>query len=209
MGTPKRRGPGKYDRTKSAEQRRHEQRRRLLAAATTVFAREGYAQATVADIIAEAGVSRQTFYEHFRDLRDALLQLYDHAAGLLFRDVEKRLREIEDPTERLETGVTGFLLLLGEHADLARVLTREILAAGPEHAARREAVLSRFSALLTEGIAEAYALGRISRPADEMTVYALVCAMEGVGMRYLQRGEEDRIGEAAPMLVALVQRAFR
>jgi len=49
-----------------------ETRLRLLLAAEIVFARVGYAQARVADIVAEAGTSHGLFYRHFPDL-DAIL----------------------------------------------------------------------------------------------------------------------------------------
>src|SRR5687767_11766670 len=42
-----------------------DRRTELLAAARTVFARKGYESATVADIVARAGVAQGTFYLYF------------------------------------------------------------------------------------------------------------------------------------------------
>ena len=57
------------------------QRGRLLDAMARVVAEKGYGAASVADVIARAGVSRQTFYVHFRDKLDCFLAAYDTFAG--------------------------------------------------------------------------------------------------------------------------------
>ncbi len=56
---------------------RDSQRWRLLEAITEVTAKLGYADATVADVIAGAGVSRKAFYEHFTDKEHCFLTAYD------------------------------------------------------------------------------------------------------------------------------------
>ncbi|MCC7109456.1 MAG: helix-turn-helix transcriptional regulator [Deltaproteobacteria bacterium] len=52
---------GRYDRSLSAAARKKDARRALVAAATAVFAERGYANASVEDVVREAGVSRRTF----------------------------------------------------------------------------------------------------------------------------------------------------
>jgi AcrR family transcriptional regulator len=202
-------GPGSYDRQRSAEERRADQRMRLLMAATEVFASEGYAKASVDAIVERARMSRRTYYEHFSDLSDALLQVFEFAAGSLLQRVEEATRNKADPAEQLEAGIRAYLSVFQEHADIARVIHREIRAAGPKHALRHELVLLRFTNLISRGVTEAYARGIASRAPDETTVYALVSGLEAVGMRYVDRGEESRIMEALPVLVDLVLRAFK
>jgi AcrR family transcriptional regulator len=202
-------GRGKYDRDKSPEERHGEQRLRLLAAAAQVFAARGFANASVRDIVTTAGMSRRTFYEHFTDLRDVLLQVHDRAASFAFRFVEERIRAAKNPEEKVGAGVTAFLSILAEQGDLARVLFREIRAAGPDDESRHEALLSRYVGLLFEGVADAYAKGAATRPPDELTIFALVAAMEAVAMRYVARHEEARAVEAAPTLIELIVRAFK
>jgi len=48
-----------------------DRRAQLLAAAGRAFAAKGYHRTGVADIVAEAGVARGTFYRHFEGKRDA------------------------------------------------------------------------------------------------------------------------------------------
>jgi len=201
-------GRGKYDRAQTPSARHEEQRQRLLVAAAEVFAAKGFANAAVADIVSTAGMSRRTFYEHFDDLRDVLLQVHERAASQAFRFVESAIRAAPDPTARVKAGVEAFLTMLASQGDLARVLFREVRAAGPATEAIHEALLSRYVGLVFEGVADAYAKKIVTRPPDEVTIFALVSAMEAVGMRYVMRREEARAIEAAPTLVELFVRAF-
>ncbi len=74
----------------TASQRRRisketDKRRALLDAAYRVFRQRGYLEATVTDIIREAGVSRATFYGYFSDKDDIFLALYSEIMGELRR----------------------------------------------------------------------------------------------------------------------------
>ncbi len=51
---------------------------------TSVTATKGYATTTVADVLAVAGVSRETFYGQFRSKLDCFEQAFDDANTLLF-----------------------------------------------------------------------------------------------------------------------------
>jgi AcrR family transcriptional regulator len=53
------------------------QRRRLLAGIAKALVEEGYARLTVEHVIANAGVSRKTFYEYFENWEECLLAAYD------------------------------------------------------------------------------------------------------------------------------------
>lgn len=202
---------GRYDRTQTPEEREREQRRRLLDAAAEVFSTRGFAGASVEMVVERAGMSRRTFYQHFDDLQDVLLKVHDRSASLAYRFVEAAVRSVDenDPVSQLGAGITAFLGIVAQYADLARVVFREVRAAGPEHELRRDVVLGRYVTLLFERLSAAHARGAIARPPDELTLYTLVSGMESVAMRYVARHEEARVLEAAPTLVALLLAAFR
>ena len=76
-----------------ARGRKSTQRERLLAGMVTSANRDGYTGANVSKIIAEAGVSRPTFYDYFEDKDDCFLAaLHDIQQRLLgeVRDVGDR-----------------------------------------------------------------------------------------------------------------------
>jgi AcrR family transcriptional regulator len=64
---------------------------RLLEGMTSAVARKGYSAVTIADVVAEAGVSKRTFYEHFAGKESCLLACYVEASGELMAAVRQRL----------------------------------------------------------------------------------------------------------------------
>jgi AcrR family transcriptional regulator len=200
---------GRWDRTRTTIERREDQRRQILLAAAAVFGDRGFARSTVQHIIERANISRRTFYEHFDDLRTLLLELHAFVAQVVFQSVEMATQTEPVRRRKLEVGIRAFLTLLAQHAGLARVLFREIRVLGPEHEVRRESVVHRFAGLLMEGFGHAYAEKVLKRPPDELTIFALVSAIEAVGMRYVDRNEAHRAPEAVPALVRLCESAFQ
>src|SRR4029077_8244926 len=59
------------------------QRERVVGGMAKAVARRGYTDATVAQAIACAGVSRSTFYEHFADKEDCFLATFSQLAPVL------------------------------------------------------------------------------------------------------------------------------
>lgn len=79
------------------EQQKELTRRRLIEAATEVFGRDGYASSRVEDIAFASGVSRATFYLHFKAKIDIVRELM----GPLRSDSVALYRELDavgDPT---------------------------------------------------------------------------------------------------------------
>src|SRR5215216_2582358 len=87
------------------------QRSRMLLAITQVVADKGYAATTVADVIALAGVSRRTFYEHFAQVEDCFLAAYDAGLGQLLDAVRERLRHTpkDDWRQRAHDAIEAYL----------------------------------------------------------------------------------------------------
>lgn len=201
-------GRGKYDRTRSTDERHKEQLRRLLDAAAHVFAEKGWAGATVEMIVQRAGMSRRTFYEHFEDLRDCLLVLHQKVTKASFRAVEMGVASATSPPDMLKRGVEALLGGIAMFPHIARVMFREVRSAGPEFEKIHEAMMGRFAKLVSDGVQQAHDEGRAKRAPDELRIFALVSAMEAVGMRYVARGEEHKALDAAPVLVDMIQKTF-
>jgi AcrR family transcriptional regulator len=201
-------GRGKYDRTRTPDERQKEQLRRLLDAAAHVFAEKGWADATVETIVTRAGMSRRTFYEHFDDLRDCLLTLHHRVTKAAVRAVEAAVAAETDPRARLRLGVTGFLGGIAAFPHIARVMFRVVREAGPEFEPMHERMMARFARLMADGVQVAYEQGLVQQPPDELRVFALCSAMEAVAMRFAMRGEEAKALEAAPVLIEMVTKVF-
>jgi AcrR family transcriptional regulator len=126
------------------------QRERIIAALARVCARKGYVEMSVEDVIADAGVSRRTFYEHFKNKEHAFLSVYDEVAARLLERVSGAVGATEGFNERIKAGLSTFLGYLADEPDLARLAIVEVLAAGPEAVERRNGVMRAFATLIEE-----------------------------------------------------------
>jgi AcrR family transcriptional regulator len=203
-----RRGPGTYDRHKTADERRAEQRRALIAAAARVFARDGFAEASVASILAHTNLSRGTFYRHFRDLSDVFLATRQSAADLAFERVRDHMARERDPVEQTRAALLGFFELIAEEGDLARVFLREAPHYGSQHEKLHRETIERFVELFRRGLSEALAAGLIQRMPPDNMVYAVVHGIVGMARQYLDSYNESKSAEAVPVLLDLCRRAF-
>jgi AcrR family transcriptional regulator len=128
------------------------QRERLLAAVVQVTAEKGYDHTTVADILGEAGVGRESFYELFEDRRDCMLA----AHALLIDDLEAKVRSVyEGPGEwidRFRAALATVLDWFGSDPLAARFTLIELGSVGPVFRVRFEDAFSRFVAIVEAGL---------------------------------------------------------
>ena len=73
------------------EELRASQRGRLICAIADSVSANGYPATSVADIIALAGVSRRTFYEHFEDKEACFLALFAAASDGLVESISEQV----------------------------------------------------------------------------------------------------------------------
>jgi AcrR family transcriptional regulator len=121
------------------------QRGRLLDAMAEAVSDHGYGATTIAHVVSHAGVSRKTFYEHFRDKEHCFLAMYDTGIAFVLGRLTETLEAKEDPAERLVAGLRTFLEVLAEEPAFCRSIVVEVYATGPAGIARRRAVLQVFA----------------------------------------------------------------
>jgi AcrR family transcriptional regulator len=203
-----RRGPGSYNRSLSPEERRDEQRRTLVEAAAHVFARDGYVNASVASILDASGLSRGTFYRHFHDLQQVFFAVQENAAQVLFTRLEAAFHGASDPAEKLRACVRAYLELCTEFGDLSRVMHREAMTSNGDSALLRRNNIQRVADLFRDGLDLAKRRGLVRRVPDNLTILAVIGAIEAVALRYLEEEREHEVLEALDPLVRLGLRAF-
>jgi AcrR family transcriptional regulator len=124
------------------------QRERILDAVVNVVSDRGYNVATIEDIIAYAGVSRRTFYDHFKSKEEAFLDAYDLIVAQLLGAVKVSYAGGSTWVHRVRRGLGAFLEALAIEPRAAHVCIVEALAAGPRVLDRRAAAMAQFRALL-------------------------------------------------------------
>ena len=112
-------------RTLRAEQKRNERRDAILRAAETVFCARGYPDASIADVIDAAQISRGTFYLYF-DSKDALyLDLIERFTGLMTEALQVVNPDDPDPALRILENVQRVVDVAFTYPELTQLVLRE------------------------------------------------------------------------------------
>jgi AcrR family transcriptional regulator len=107
-------------------------RRRLLDAMAHTVSRKGYAATTIADLAAEARVSRRTFYEHFASKSDCLIALYEAASDQALEVLRAAIDPERNWHMQVEQALHTYLATLACNPVLLRTLFIAILGLGAE-----------------------------------------------------------------------------
>ena len=117
------------------------QRAKLLDAMVRVVAEKGYEQATVADAVRLARVSRGTFYELFESKEACLAAAYRLGLEVLAARVDRGIEAAADWREELRLGIRAYL----ETFDAEPLFARVYLLEWAPVAAERDAAIRRFA----------------------------------------------------------------
>lgn len=122
------------------------QRERMVEAMIGVIAEKGYAEATVADIISTAGVSRATFYEQFADKEDCFVAAYGTVMERMLTYVADGFSQegSGDWVAQIRGGLGALVTFLAENPVAARVGIVEGFGAGARARDRYQQAVSSF-----------------------------------------------------------------
>jgi AcrR family transcriptional regulator len=167
------------------------QRDRMLRAIAEATAERGYANVAVADILKRAGVSRETFYEHFTNKEDCFLAVYAYAHDVIMQELRRAIPPPrgtgqDGPIERLDRFLGRYLAVLAREPAVARAALIESYAAGPASVKQR-----------TEGQARgAEAIAAMVGARDERQRFAceaLLATVVGLVTQRIGSGHSDEL----------------
>jgi AcrR family transcriptional regulator len=202
-------------RTRSARAQGREARDELLAAALRVFARNGYAQAGVDEIAAEAGYSKGALYWHFSGKQELLMTLIDERLDAPTRELVALLESAPPSRDMSREGSREFARRLNTQRD-AVLVEREywsLAIRDPElrarYAERQTELRSALAAALEE---RARHLGAPGLPIPAKDVARIVMNLTGglANDELIEPGSvrPELLGEALAIIYAgLVARA--
>ena len=148
--------------------RKQETRERLLRAGAVVFASHGFTAGRIEDVVAEAAVSRQTFYIHFDSKEQLLLEIMHREEARMMAQYEALARLGPAAPDEAAGWAEEFLALARE--DRATILLLmstvpfEVAGAGTTSAFYRAVIamlgrtLPAFAATMADQVREAAAL---------------------------------------------------
>lgn len=171
-------------------------RQAILEAMVRVVGRKGYKPTSVADVIAEADVSRTTFYKHFEDKRECFLAAYDMLTERVLAEVIERCDAGLPWVERVQAGLATLVEMFALDPELARTAIVEVSAAGADARQRHWNAISRFTEFLEDG--EELADGR---ELPENIALMAAGAVSGLIFDELLTGRAERLPQMLPDLV--------
>jgi AcrR family transcriptional regulator len=180
------------------------QRGRLLEAVLAVTAEQGFAGATIGDIVGRAGVARRTFYENFADKEESFLAAFEYAAEEVITAVAGAYRpEDETLQDRVEGYISALLAALAARPAAARTFIVDVGTGGTAAIARQLEVNERLAQTIVE-------LNRQTRARDPFVpavspgrALAIVGAIEELVRHEIHERGPESIPELRGELVSL------
>ena len=167
------------------------QRERILSAVGDVVSVAGYRDMSVEDVIVTAGVSRRTFYEHFKNKEDAFLAAYDAVLLQLLSLVQSAIDAEQTVPGPHASGAERLPRLPGARARLRADVHRGGAGGGPEAIARRNGAMTAFATLISEN---AHEIGTPLEP-PPLTAETIVGGIYEVVYTRIVRGDIRQLPE--------------
>lgn len=157
-----------------------ERREQILRAARDVFSRRGYQQATIDDIVAQAGVARGTFYLYFEDKRAIFSELTDKLAAQITTAIERIVTD--DPSRPVANQVRDNIRAILRTCLVERAMTKILLTdapgVDPDFDRRLSAFYDTVMQLLIESLKDGQALGIVDEGEPRVLAFLTVGALK-------------------------------
>lgn len=165
---------------KKGAQAKAERRLQILNAAREVFAKRGYAQTTVDDIVAQAGVARGTFYLYFDDKRAAFAELVDRfAAQLSTKIVRITTDDPEHPVaEQVRQNIRAIIGVCLAERVMTKILFTDAPGVDHEFQTRIISFYDTVMQLLIESLKDGQALGIVADGEPRVMAYLSLGALK-------------------------------
>ncbi len=176
------------------------QRSRILAGVVRTVDELGYANTSVAEIVARSRVSRRTFYEMFANRDECVQAVLADTVALVRLALERAGVGQLGWRERVRLGLWTILLFLDREPALARVCVVGVLGGGSGVLAAREAVLAELAGVVDEGRFESARGGECT----PVTAEGVVGAAYAIVYARLTRAEPQPLRELLGELMGIV-----
>lgn len=180
------------------------QRERIVRAAARVVVENGYAALSIPAISGAAGVSNQTFYEHFANKRDAFLAAFEILGGKALLATGSAFIRAGDSPEAIGAGLRTLLEHIADNELFARLAFFELPTAGPVALDQADEILDSFAAFLKPGSAPS----AIGGPLAPAIMEAIPTGIWAAIQHEIARGRSTELPELAPDITRIVLASF-
>lgn len=179
----------------SSSIRKSTQRERLIAGMIAAANRHGYAGANVSRVIANAGVSRPTFYEYFADKDDCFLAVHHDISERLLEHIRVAVAQAP-PEQAPQTAMRRLLERAEEEPARAQFIANEAMAGGPRALDARDDTIGEIEQVIEAARAD-IAPQTVS---PDLPMRALIGATHWLLSRRLRRSEHNLTGLADELI---------
>jgi AcrR family transcriptional regulator len=188
---------GQWNRALSRAERRALERTRIVESIARVS--RGHRAPTLSQIIDGAGIGRNTFYDHFVDVDEALAAADSESLDAARSAIAAAVAHARTPIERLRSVARAWIGVAATHPGLAIAVRR--VGVGSDETLGLDA-------LLREILDEARAAGAIGRSPDTVRVRCVVGVFEAAA-RLAGGADPDFLEKIAETVADLTLRGFR
>ena len=166
-----------------------ERRQQILNHARDVFARRGYHEAKIEDIVAAAGIARGTFYLYFKDKRAVFEEIVDRAfaqiaMAIVRVDPNDTGRTVADQVHENTRRIVGTLL---EDRPTTKILLSDAVGLDPSFDRKLQSFYEVVENLLSESLREGQELGVVAQGDARMFAYLILGAMKEILYQVVRR----------------------
>ena len=159
---------------------KNERRQQILSVAREVFAKRGYHQTTIDDIVAQAGVARGTFYLYFEDKRAVFSDLVDRFAGQLSVAIVRIVTD--DPgrsvVEQVRENIRAIIGTALTDRAMTKILFTDAVGIDPAFDRKLQTFYDSVVQLLTESLKDGQTLGIVADGEPRVLAYLTIGALK-------------------------------
>jgi AcrR family transcriptional regulator len=172
------------------------QRTRIIHGTAEVMMAKGYAEATVSEIVAAAGISREVFYAHFANKQSAYLAAQQFATQYILEGCTAAYFKRNTWPERVWSALDALIGMLVANPALAHLRLVECYAAGPAAIEQTEQLKRAATIFLQEGF------NCLPRPSSvpPLAMHAIAGAVFEVFYTHISQGELAELPRSLPQL---------
>lgn len=177
-----------------------ERRQQILSHARDVFAKRGYHEASIDDIVKAAGIARGTFYLYFEDKRSIFEELVDRmftrlGMTILRVDPHDSARTVED---QVRENIRRIIKTLLDDRATTRILLRDAVGLDKDFDRKLMSFYEEAATLLEDSLKDGQKLGIVVEGDTRMFAYLTLGAMKELLYQVVMRGwdvSEERLEE--------------
>jgi AcrR family transcriptional regulator len=155
----------------------------LVRAADRVLRAKGYREATVDDIVREAGVAKGTFYLYFHSKQDVFLEVLERAVQALEHKLSEAMEGTTGPLDRLEQRALAYMSGYLNYRDLIHILYGEAVGGNERFQGEFRRIYEKITSTLAGDLTAVTSVLPGEALDPELLSYALVGAGEMLAYR--------------------------